>query len=322
LLIWSLSDGKAGHAAQAMALSEALAAGEAAPAIVPKTTLEFDARHLPAFVLGTKWVEPSRLCEDCTEPWPDVIVSCGSRASSAALAIKARTGAKAVCILRPAHGLSRYDAVVGPNHDRLEGENVIPVCGSLVAADLRKKISECADSGFIPPCPGQRLVVLLGGANKMFPFERADCLRLAQDIRKVTEEQKLSVIAVKSRRTPFAAVELIQRKLGEMNPEPQALVTNVYLDAIAAADFLLVTGDSVNMLSEACASGVPTYIYELTSEKNGAGKFGRFHQELEERGCARIFRGCLEHWDSPVLDETRRVAEEAKKFLVASHDLV
>lgn len=320
MLIWSLSDGKAGHAAQAMALSRALAAGEKAPSIVPKTAREFDARLLPAFVLGTRWVDPSRLCEDCKEPWPDAVVSCGSRASSAALALKARRGAKAVCILRPAHAPSRYDAVVAPNHDRMEGENVISVCGSLVDPDWREKIAERAESGFFLPCPGERLVVLLGGPNKMFPFDRDDCSRLAQDLRKVTEKQGLSVIYVKSRRTPFAAIEMIQRELGEIDPQPEAVVTNAYLDAIAVADFLLVTGDSVNMLSEACAAGLPTYIYELTSEKSGAGKFGRFHRELEERGCARVFRGELERWDSPALDETRRAAAETGRLLAASRD--
>jgi hypothetical protein len=42
---------------------------------------------------------------------------------------------------------------------------------------------------------------------------------------------------------------------------PQSKTDNPYLDFLACADALVVTGDSHNMVSEALATGVPLYLF-------------------------------------------------------------
>jgi mitochondrial fission protein ELM1 len=74
---------------------------------------------------------------------------------------------------------------------------------------------------------------------------------------------------------------------------------------LGAADHIFVTADSVNMATEAAATGKPIYVLAVDGP---GGKLDRFHQSLQRRGCARPFRGKLETWTYPPLLETDRVA--------------
>jgi mitochondrial fission protein ELM1 len=80
---------------------------------------------------------------------------------------------------------------------------------------------------------------------------------------------------------------------------------NPYFALLSAADVIFVTADSVNMATEAAASGKPIYIIPVDGQ---GGKLDRFHASLAKRGCARRFSGKLESWGYPPLLETDRVA--------------
>jgi mitochondrial fission protein ELM1 len=74
---------------------------------------------------------------------------------------------------------------------------------------------------------------------------------------------------------------------------------------LAAADHVFVTADSVNMATEASATGKPVHVLAVDGR---GGKLDRFHQSLQRRGCARPYNGKLESWTYPPLVETDRVA--------------
>ena len=77
---------------------------------------------------------------------------------------------------------------------------------------------------------------------------------------------------------------------------------------LAAADAIFVTADSVNMATEAAATGKPIHVLPVDGT---GGKLGLFHKTLRERGCARPFRFPIEFWQYPPLLETERVAQAA-----------
>ena len=59
---------------------------------------------------------------------------------------------------------------------------------------------------------------------------------------------------------------------------------NPYFGLISCADMIIVTGDSMSMCSECCASSVPVFIFapaDMMSEKHK-----RFHQSLFDAGFA------------------------------------
>jgi mitochondrial fission protein ELM1 len=74
---------------------------------------------------------------------------------------------------------------------------------------------------------------------------------------------------------------------------------------LGAADHIFVTADSVNMATEAAATGKPIHI--LAVDGSG-GKLDAFHDSLAKRGCSRPFNGTLESWTYPPLLETDRAA--------------
>ena len=75
---------------------------------------------------------------------------------------------------------------------------------------------------------------------------------------------------------------------------------------LALADAIVVSGDSVSMCSEACATPAPVYIYapdDITTPKHR-----RLHQELYKLGLARPFLGRFDNWAHKPLNSSVEIA--------------
>ena len=88
---------------------------------------------------------------------------------------------------------------------------------------------------------------------------------------------------------------------------------NPYLGLLALGDHLLVTNDSVNMLSEAHATGKPVHILPLPGHHGT--KPADFAERMITRGAARAFTLPLASWDYRVTDEMPRVTAAVRKLL-------
>ena len=64
------------------------------------------------------------------------------------------------------------------------------------------------------------------------------------------------------------------------------------------------------MVSEACSTGKPVYIFD---PEGGSDKFRRFHLNLRQAKMTRPFTGDLESWSYDPLDDTGRVAREVHR---------
>jgi hypothetical protein len=118
-----------------------------------------------------------------------------------------------------------------------------------------------------------------------------------------------------SRRTGARNEEILRRGLAGLPAEIwDGRGENPYFGILGLADHIVVTGDSVNMVSEAASSGKPVHVVHL---RGGSPKFTRFHEALQAAGIARPFTGELESWSYTPLDETRRVAAEIRRRLLA-----
>jgi mitochondrial fission protein ELM1 len=87
---------------------------------------------------------------------------------------------------------------------------------------------------------------------------------------------------------------------------------NPYFAYLGLADHIVVTADSVSMVSEACSTGKPVYVVEL---EGGSQKFRRFHEGLRSDGITREFTGVLANWRYAPLDDTQRAAAEVRRRL-------
>ena len=310
LLTWILTDGTVGMRIQCLGLAKAAGLTPIVKHIHPSLLL----RALPS--LGTVAGVPATAGGDpLVEPWPDVVISCGRRTAGAALAVKRLSGGHAFVahIQDPRLDPRRFDLLVVPEHDPTRGDNVVTTLGSLNPHD--PEILAGAGRQWEPEATGlprPLVAVMVGGSNKRYDFSPEAVARFVGQLRDVADAGAGLLVAT-SRRTDKATRAALRDGLAGL---PAIVWTgdgeNPYLGFLALADAVVVTSDSVNMASEACATGKPVHIASVEPE---SGRLAAFHERLRAEGHARPFNGRIESWSHPPLDETPRVGTILRRRL-------
>lgn len=238
---------------------------------------------------------------------PLLAVGCGRQAALATRLLRGR-GSKAVQILAPRIDPMHWDVVIAPAHDGLRGRNVITLTGSLNPVDDAWLADARLQFATFAQLPSPRTAVLLGGDSAHARFDPAAFLALAADLDAVLAREGGSVLVTTSRRTPRQVIDAVRQRYaatpgivwcGEHDgPNP-------YPGLLAWADRIVCTPDSVNMLSEACATRVPVHVFD---PHRVSGRPRRFLDALLQRGRIRVMDGALQAFDVEPLRETARVA--------------
>lgn len=241
-------------------------------------------------------------------PWPDLLIATGRQSVPASLYVgRESPSTRRVQIQNPGISPRNFDLVVTPIHDELWGANVIQTIGALHRATperLEQESMKLAPRLAVLPRP--YIGVLLGGANAAYRFGTEDARLLASELLRHAASSGGSLLVTPSRRTGEENMATIHSALAGMPGMIwDGTGDNPYYGILGSADVIVATGDSVNMVTEACASGAAVYIYRLPG---GSEKFARFHEALVLRGYARLYDGSLE--DKPLnrLYEMTRVA--------------
>lgn len=279
---WVVTNGAAGNERQALALAGCLPWPVRAMTLHPRAPWSWLApRKLPGGRLA--WPASSRGL--LVPPWPAMIIGCGRSAALCTRVVRQLAGdaCRSVQILDPRVDPRHWDMVIAPQHDGLEGGNVLTPLGSLNPVDAAWLDDARQAWTHLGDLPSPRLGVLLGGPRHDVPLDAAHADQLIATILNRHRREGGSVLLLGSRRTPaplfkrlraaFADVPGLCRGSGEDG-------TNPYPGVLAWADRLIVTPDSVNMLSEACATGRP--VHTLVQIPLG-GKLARFHANLRKR---------------------------------------
>jgi uncharacterized protein len=310
---WILTDGTVGMEVQCAGLAAAVGVTSETRRIRPSALL----RLLPG--LGRLGLLPPAAGGDrLAPPWPDLLISCGRRTAGAAIWVRSRARGRclAVHIQDPRLDPALFDLLVVPEHDPTRGPNVVVTRGALNRlnpADLAREGARVSAS--VARLPRPLVAVNVGGSNKRYDFAAGRVRAFAAALAGFAERHGAGLMVATSRRTDAAT----RRILAETLPPDRAVVwtgegANPYLGYLALAEALIVTSDSVNMVSEACSTGRPVYIASLEPE---AGRLAAFHARLQADGLTRPFDGPLDHWDYTPLDETARVAAILRERLVA-----
>ncbi len=316
---WVITDDRAGTINQGIGLAEAVGFPFEHKVIV----LRQPWRSLPPILwppglFGLKRGESAPL----TPPWPDLVISCGRKAIGPALAVKRASGGrtKAVHIQHPHMPLNRFDLVAVPRHDRLNGPNVIMTTGAIHRVSRTKLAQAKAQyAGRFDHLPRPLIAVLIGGSSKAFTLTRAMANRMAADIKALADRHGAGLVVTASRRTGAENEAVLRSSLSGPNVYFwDGVGENPYFGFLAQADAILVTGDSVNMVSEAASSGKPVFIIPLQAAQGAARaseKFDRLQTDLIEKGAARMFDESADIAFQPVpLDETIRVAQAVRRL--------
>jgi len=314
---WTLSDGHAGNVRQARALASAMGFGDA-----PDMTLEPRAPWrwvAPRTWAGSENAFGSTFAASLARP-PRIAIGCGRQAALATRLLRVR-GARVVQILDPRLDPASWDVVVAPEHDGLTGGNVVTLIGSLHDVDDAWLARAREDFSILAPLASPRTTVLLGGPSAH--VEGYDAAALSRDLQRLAARVRAeggSLLATTSRRTPPEWAQGLKDCCGNIpglrwfapNAPGADDSDNPYAGMLAWADRIVCTPDSVNMLSEACATRVPVFV--LGGDKV-RGRLQRFHASLRERDRVRPLDDALEAWAIEPLRETARVAAEVRSRL-------
>lgn len=205
---------------------------------------------------------------------PLLAIGCGRAAALATRLLRRRHGARAVQILAPRIDPAHWDVVIAPMHDAVAGANVVQTVGSL------HRITPAL-------LAAQPKWAAADGARVMLAVGDVDVRYLRTLLAELAARPHGELLVTASRRTSEAALAVLRGYAASRAArwhEPALAAANPYLEFLANAGEIVVTPDSVNMLSEACATGVPVYVMPRADER---GKLARFHATLFERGHAR-----------------------------------
>jgi len=310
--IWVLTEGHAGMENQARGLAEALGAEPVIKRLFPRVPW----RHLPPRLWPLPLRSPGSAGDALAPPWPDILITCGKRASAPSVAIRraSRGQTFTVHIQDPPFPASAFDCLVVPAHDKLRGSNVIVTRAAVhrvtragldaAAAALRPRLKDM---------PRPLVAVLVGGSNRRHKVETADIVRLAQQLASLCRAEGAGLLVTPSRRTGATNEAILRSHLEDLPVEIwDGKNDNPYFGYLGIADAVVASRDSVSMVSEACATERPVYTARLGTTSR---RVDAFHAALEDAGVTRPFDGTLDKWHYEPLNDTAKAAAEIRRRL-------
>lgn len=293
-----LSDGKPGHFKQALELYKRLGHSEGSGnKRLSVVELEFRSSKRRRVLDGLGLFFGGRFgCADTLLRWaltaecyrelfavqPDVILSCGSGTEAVHLLTAQLTGARSAFIQKPQYGWKRFDAVLVPQHDEAPPyKNLVRTTGAL---------SENRDRG-IRPDAGPRLGLLIGGPSRHADWPVSFFVQVVEEVNAWASQAKREWRGTSSRRTAAEADETA-RRLSQSSSVCKQWISplkenppGAYESILSESRWLVVTGDSISMVSEALASGAKVLVV-IPDHADAESKLRKFIASLE--GAAQV----------------------------------
>lgn len=304
---WVITDGAAGNERQALALAQALELPAKVLALPLRAPWSWIApRELP----GGRLALAARDREHFAPPWPALAIGCGRSAALLTRLLRELSAREcfAVQILDPRINPRHWDAVIAPRHDALCGDNVIETLGSLNPVDDAWLAAGRDAFPHFAQLPSPRIALLLGGTRRGIALDDAYARALLAGIGARLQREGGSVLTTVSRRTPPAFANAMRESLARVAGvfwRDESDGPNPYPGLLGWADRIVVTPDSVNMLSESAATGVPVHTLVNAPLPD---KLARFHAALRERGSLHDLD---DETSSPKIEPLRETAQVA-----------
>lgn len=273
-----------------------------------------------------RWLAPRRLpgaaqaygrglAELLRQP-PSLAIGCGRQAALATRLLRAR-GSAVVQVLDPRLSPRHWDVVVVPEHDRRRGDNVLTLLGSLHPIDDAWLAAARETFPQFSALPSPRTALLVGGPAALAPWTAEAATTTFRELAAHLHEQGGSVLASTSRRTPPAVAHALRHAFARVPGVVwcgDADGPNPYAGLLGWAERIVCTPDSVNLLSEACATRVPVAVAMPASAR---GRAREFHAALHARGRlgdAPAMHGTASGGIAP-LRETAHIAAQLRERL-------
>lgn len=329
-----LSDGKTGHVKQSETLvKELLDKGNGATPPyemkIERIEVQFRSPALKRFFPGwallfLPWIQGRLhwlhffLEPECAEKLertnPDIIISAGASLAPLNLCLARENLAKSVIVMKPSFpfNLFRYDLAVIPAHDEgllPRGTHRIHGALSRIDREILESSKRLLAASLAKP-ERVRFSLFLGGETRDYRPSLPDIQRLIEVVERTCEKLDADFLITTSRRTPQGVSDWLRSRFSQHPRCPLCVIASedarpeVVPGMMALADFLIVTEDSLSMISEALSTGKNVVVAKMNSD-GLPRKHTRFQTILKEQ------------WGVPVveverLDEVLSQPETAK----------
>ncbi len=278
-----LSDGKAGHLNQSLAICRLKGWNVTVVRVgyryrfLKALSYLFDRMgwRLPLF-----WHDP--LPSVC-----DVMLGTGSTTYYPLKVLSAFFPATTIAIMKPTGYRLEYDWIITMEHDQpLNGDHILTLpINPVLAPSLPTSVESrfCFEEG------KSYIALIIGGPNALFSMRPEDLRPILEHLFRHGKDE---IVVTTSRRTPLAIEQLLERypfayrhiyRLDPSNPIPQFL---------QYAHHVVITSDSTSMISEAVVGGTCAVdVVMLPSTKKG--KFHRLIDKLVSLDAVHCFDGEL-----------------------------
>ena len=245
----------------------------------------------------------------------NIVISCGRKSVIPSIYLKQKYKNKImnIHIQDPKVSLNNFDYIVAPEHDQINGKNVLTTKGAIHY--LRNDELNENQSYLKPKITKEKVVSLIvGGPNKYYDYNSKELEEIFSKIKENFINKDYQLIFIPSMRTPQEIIDMAKNYFDEN----QIIITNVdkkaYLSSLKLADHIVVTCDSTSMISEAAMTGKPIYVAQMTSIKKNY-RFKKFFELFKSLNIIKDLENSTETWNYEKLNETDRVSNYIKEQL-------
>lgn len=228
---------------------------------------------------------------------PDFVISAGSSVAPLNLCLSRECRSKSIVLMKPSfpYHFFRYDLAVIGAHDQgwipqesfrtlltlsPEDETSVERAGSEILSQLKEDDTV-------------KISIFLGGPTQSYSMDLADVEKMMRSLERFCHEQKCGYVLTTSRRTPAAISHFLKNRITEKSACRMLVIAEedsrreVVPGFMALADILIVTEDSISMISEAVRSGKRVVV--LSFQKPGLPvKHQRFRAILARESMVTV----------------------------------
>jgi len=242
-----------------------------------------------------------------------IIISCGRKSVIPSIALKRRFGKEIfnIHIQDPKVSLKNFDLIVCPEHDNLNGDNVLKTKGSIHYL-TKKEIAENSKYLRINREKKKTVAFIIGGPNKHYNFSEKEIHFVFNKVKALFTPDKYKIIVIPSYRTPELVIKKAFNTFSFNHHVVKEINKKAYLSSLAIADHIIVTCDSTSMISEAALTGKPVYI-AMMKAKRFSRRFVNFYSQFNKLGITKELGERVDNWSYDKLDEINRVVPIIKE---------
>ena len=245
----------------------------------------------------------------------NIVISCGRKSVIPSIYLKKKYRNKImnIHIQDPKVSLENFDFIVAPEHDGLDGKNVLKSKGAihyLRANELNENINYLK-----PQMNKEKIVTLIvGGPNKYYDYNLSVIEGIFKKVSKNFINNGYQLIFIPSMRTPKRVIDLAKNYFDNN----QVIITKVdkkaYLSSLKLSDYIVVMCDSTSMISEAAMTGKPIYVAQMNPIKKN-DRFKKFFELFKSLNIIKDLENSLEKWSYEKLNETDKISGYIKQQL-------